>query len=513
MAVAMLLLATALAGQQPETQPEQQDSDTTVREAIAVVEASVIAAFPRLSAKRAGELEPDDLVAIESDKRRAVTRIARIDPKGGAPWTVLAYFDLTLSDPETPQVAAFTLGELSQRLADLGAVQTLIARDGMVERLPVARDVGQVERIMARLTHERGTDRFDRQRLSARPRDVHEGRALLEESRLLRQRADLLISEAAATCIAPPCLLLLVSDGFDLRTDLFHSLDGEAPPGIEDPSAIAEEVGRVLAGLGYVVIALPLRSSEVLVAEERARLREQQRGAGTDFDDWRDHVAGAREGGTNPSNLPEPDPKSRDQAADSSDTWVLPKLEPLRQWAVASSGQVLREPEHVDPALAELGEFWTVYFRTERSPDGELRPFELRFSESGDFQQDRRLRERLGLVPDEEPVRYPRWVRSSAPPELSAARLRRVADDDAPLGAIATREKQGGASRVVVSAGEGKTRVRVSRLDAAGAVQHRIVEVEGDGRRAAVPLEADESTGALVVQNLESGAWMYVDAK
>ena len=512
MAFAMLLLATALAGQQLE-KPAQQDEDTTVREAIAVVEASVIAAFPRLSPKRAGELEPDDLVAIESDKRRAVTRIARIDPKAGAPWTVLAYFDLTLSDPETPQVAAFALGELSQRLADLGAVQTLIARDGMVERLPVARDVGQVERIMARLTHERGTDRFDRQRLSARPRDVHEGRALLEESRLLRQRADLLISEAAATCIAPPCLLLLVSDGFDLRTDLFHSLDGEPPPGVEDPSAIAEEVGRVLAGLGYVVIALPLRSAKVLVAEERARLREQQRGAGTDFDDWRDHVAGAREGGTNPSNLPEPDPKSRDQAADSSDTWVLPKLEPLRQWAVASSGQVLREPEHVDPALAELGEFWTVYFRTERSPDGELRPFELRFTESGDFQQDRRLRERLGLVPDEEPVRYPRWVRSSAPPELSAARLRRVADDDAPLGAIATRENEGGTARVVVSAGEGKTRMRVSRLDADGAVQHRIVEVEGDGRRAAVPLEADESTGALVVQNLESGAWMYVDAK
>ncbi len=452
MAVAMLLLATALAGQQQEQQQEQhqeqQEADTTVREAIAVVEASVIAAFPRLSPKRAGELEPDDLVAIESDKRRAVTRIARIDPKAGAPWTVLAYFDLTLSDAETPQVAAFTLGELSQRLADLGAVQTLIARDGSVERLPVARDVGQVERIMARLTHERGTDRFDRQRLSARPRDVHEGRALLEESRLLRQRADLLISEAAATCISPPCLLLLVSDGFDLRTDLFHSLDGEAPPGVEDPSAIVEEVGRVLAGLGYVVLALPLRSSEVLVAEERARLREQQRGAGTDFDDWREHVAGAREGGTNPSNLPEPDPKSRDQAADSSDTWVLPKLEPLRQWAVASSGQVLREPEHVDSALAELGEFWTVYFRTERSPDGELRPFELRFTESGDFQQDRRLRERLGLVPDEEPVRYPRWVRSSAPPELSAARLRRVAEDDAPLGAIAIRENEGGTVRV-----------------------------------------------------------------
>ena len=483
--VALLLLlasAVALSAQEPADSTSADGTTagdvTTVREAIEVVEARITAAFPRLGPKRVAEIDPADLVVLEGVNERAVTRIERIDLRAGAPWTVLAYFDLALSDAETPAVAAFTLGALSSRLADLGTLVPLVARDVAVERLPVARDAGEIERTMSSIAAERGTDAFDRQRLSARPRDVQAGRALLEESRLLRRRADLLVSEAAAACSIPPCLLLLVSDGFDVRTELFHPGHAAAVTGAELPTAIADEVGKVLAALGFVVVGLPLRSPEVLDAEALARHREQ-RGAGTDFDDWRDHVAGARDGTTASTNRPEPDPKSRNVGAPNPyDTWVLPELEPLRLWAVASSGRVLRVPEQVEPALEELGERWFVYFRSERSEGGEMRPVELRFSPRGDFQKKRRAKEVLGLVPDEEPLRYPRWVRSATPPEVAAARLRRVASGDALDGAaIATREPGDGDSTwIVVATTDGKTRLRLSRIDEQGAVVHRIAE-------------------------------------
>jgi hypothetical protein len=505
--LAFVLLLTASAPFAAQETPE----DTTVREAIVVTEARVTAAFPRLGPKRAAELEPGDLVLVEDAKERAVTRIERIDPRAGAPWTILAYFDLTLSEADTPQVAAFTLGALSRRLADLGTVTPLIARDAAVERLPVARDAGEIERVMARIAAERGIDGFDRQRLSASPRDVQAGRALLEESRLLRRRADFLVAEAAAACAGPPCLLLLVSDGFDLRTGLFHPGHAAAASGAEDPTAIAEEVGRVLAGLGFVVVGLPLRGPEAAEAEARARLR-QQRGAGTDYDDWRDHVAGARDGTATSTNRPEPDPKSRASgASSSSDTWVLPELEPLRLWTLASSGRLLRAPEQVEPALEELGERWFVYFRTERSAGGELRPLDLRFSARGDFQQKRRAREVLGLVPDEEPLRFPRWVRSATPPEVSEARLRRVAAGASLEGAAAAaRDTEGGTTRLVLATMDGKTRLRLSHLDETGVVHHRVVEVEAADGRAALALEPGEASGALVAVDLVSGAWGHV---
>jgi hypothetical protein len=499
---------------------QQLPDDTTVREAIAVTEARVSVAFPRLGPRQVARLTPTDLLVLEDARERSVTRIEHIDPRGGAPWTVLVYFDLALSEPDTPQVAAFALGALSRRLADLGVVHPLLARETSVERLPVARSAGDVELAMARISAERGTDAFDRLRLSARPRDVQAGRALLEESRLLRRRADLLVSEAAAACAGPPCLLLLVSDGFDLRTDLFHPGHAAAASGAEDPKAIAEEVGRVLSGLGFVVVGLPLRAPEVLDAEAKARLR-QQRGAGTDYDDWRDHVAGARDG-TTVSNRPEADPRGRGASggADPYDTWILPELEPLRLWAVASSGRVLRVPQQLELALAELGERHFVYFRTERSPTGDLRPLELRFAARGRFEQGRRVKEVLGLVPDEEPLRHPRWIRSSIPPEVSAARLRRAAlGDDLDGAATARRETAGVRARLVFDCSEceGKAQVRISRLDEDGAVQHRIVETdeadveaEASGGLVRLPLEPDEATGPLIVQDLASGAWYVV---
>lgn len=516
--VALLLLlasAVALSAQEPADSTSADGTtaaDSTVREAIEVVETRITAAFPRLGPKRAAELEPADLVVIEGENERPVTRIERIDLRAGAPWTVLAYFDLALSDAETPAVAAFTLGALSSRLADLGTLVPLVARDVAVERLPIARDAGEIERAMSRIATERGTDAFDRQRLSARPRDVQAGRALLEESRLLRRRADILVSEAAAACSTPPCLLLLVSDGFDVRTELFHPGHAAAVTGAELPAAIAEEVGRVLAGLGFVVVGLPLRSPDVLDAEARAQHR-QQRGAGTDYDDWRDHVAGARDGTTASTNRPEADPGSRTVGAPNPyDTWVLPELEPLRLWAVASSGRVLRVPEQVEPALEELGDRWFVTFATERSESGELRPVELRLSPRGDFQKKRRAKEVLGLVPDEEPLRYPRWVRSATPPEVAAARLRRVASGDEPGGAaIATRERgEGDSTRIVVATTDGKTRLRLSRIDEQGTVSHRIAEVVAAGGRATALLEPDEASGALLVEDLGSGAWGYL---
>ena len=194
------------------------------------------------------------------------------------------------------------------------------------------------------------------------------------------------------------------------------------------------------------------------------------------------------------------------------DTWVLPELEPLRLWAVASSGRVLRVPEQVEPALEELGDRWFVTFATERSEGGELRPVELRFSARGDFQKKRRAKEVLGLVPDEEPLRYPRWVRSATPPEVAAARLRRVASGDALYGtAIATRDTGDGSStRIVVATTDGKTRLRLSRVDEQGAVVHRIANVEVAGGRATVLLEPDETSGALVVEDLGSGVWAYL---
>ena len=473
-------LALAAVGMGSNAAAQQPADDTTFRDQIAVTEVRVAVDFPGLREGAARTLTPGDLVVVEAGRQREVTRIALVGAEA-SPWTVLVYFDEVLAEPATLPLAARVLSESAEALTRLGKVRAVWAGPSWAEHREVLRATANTSEVTAALA---GVARRASNELSdRRSAEAARGPGSIPRS-TLRRRADRLIVEAAGGCLQGPCLLVLVSDGY-------FPDGGEA-----DQDPIASDLARVLAGYGWVVVSLPLDEAEPVEIELG------RPGAGTDFESWREETGGVVIRGTRARRVEDADAQELDDAVD-------PQLAPLRLWAVASAGEVVRSPEHVEAALRSLRNRWWVYFRTQRAGDGELRPLQVRFAELSSFAETRETSAAAGLTDPLESIRSPQWIRSAMPLEVSAARLRAIRDGASLYGDFYVAGARDGESTLSWETPlEEPLLVRITAIrPGADEASTRLIEVTPADGKARVELLPEERGGVLVVDEIETGRW------
>ncbi|HVS13543.1 MAG TPA: hypothetical protein VMV46_06450 [Thermoanaerobaculia bacterium] len=469
--VLALAATTLLARQQPT-------DDTTFADAIAVTEVRVPVEFPSLDAAAVRTLTPSDLVVLEGELQREVTRLGLIAAEA-SPWTVLVYFDEVLAKPATLPLAAQVLSESSRALTRLGRVRVVEAGRSWGEHREVLRPTGNAAEVAEALA---GVARNAANRLSERRGATAALGPGAHPPSVLRQRADRLILEAAA-CNPGPCLLVLVSDGW-------FPEGGEAE---SDP--LATEVARVLAGYGWTTLALPLARPEPVEVELG------RPGAGTDFESWKEDTGGVVVRGTRARRV-------EDAEAQELDDAVLPELGPLRLWAAAGAGAVVRSPANVAGELQALRERWWVYFRTQRAVEGDLRPLRVRFSEVSRFSERREASAALGLADRLEAIRAPRWIRSASPRVTTEARLRALRQGATLYGDFYVAGARTGGDAISWETSEDSLLVRLTSTRAAAReATTRLVEVVPVDGKARIELLPEERGGVLIVDELATGRW------
>jgi hypothetical protein len=474
----LVVWSLALAGAAPLLARQEPVDDTTFAEAIAVTEVRVPVELPGLDASAIRALAPADLVVAEGDRQREVTRLGLISAEA-SPWNVLVYFDEVLAKPATVPLAAQVLAESSRALTRLGRVRLVWAGRSWGEHRELLRPTGNSAEVTEALA---GVARDAANRISERRGSTAALGPGAYPPSLLRQRADRLIVEAAA-CDPGPCLLVLVSDGY-------FPEGGEAE---SDP--LANEVARVLAGYGWVTLALPLDAPEPVDVELG------RPGAGTDYESWKEDTGGVVIRGSRARRV-------QDAEAQELDSAVFPALAPLRLWAAASAGAVVRTPAHVEGALQALRDRWWVYFRTQRAIEGDLRPLRVRFSEVSRFSSRRETSASLGLTDALEPIRAPRWIRSASPLVTTAARLRALQQGATLYGDFYVAGARAGDEAISWETPAETLRVRIAAVrPGADDATTRIVELTPEGGKARVELLPEERGGALVVDELDTGRW------
>lgn len=466
-----------------------------VSERIEVVEAQLLVELPRLGPKDQAKLRPEDFVVQEGGLQRTVTAVRKLDLET-EPYTVLVYFDPLLAGPDTIGLAGFVLADHAEELAQLGPVRVVTSAPGTQEWLRPTRDAPAIAQALRSV----GRSRIGRDGLATlrQTRDEAPVDILEEESFFLQERTDALLVEAAETCRVPPCLLVLVSEGFDTLPEASYPRAAVAE--VEPAHAqIAEQAKELLAGMGWTVLALPLAESR-----EREPTTDSA-GPGTDYYAWKREAGGVQ--------MPRPDkPGNRLSGLPTNalDVFVQARLQTLREWAAASVGAILRLPQQVQPELERLGDRLWITYRTDFSGPA-LRPLDVRFDQLGSFQDQRSTREALGFVPEDEPLRAPTHAAYGVPVALSDARVRSLAFGKRLVGALEVQPLDRG-GRVIGAQWEGVSPehlVRVSVIGVDGELSHRVETPSGEANHR---LQLDgENTGWVLVENLRTREWGAVE--
>ena len=188
------------------------------------------------------------------------------------------------------------------------------------------------------------------------------------------------------------------------------------------------------------------------------------------------------------------------------DVFVNARLQTLRAWAAASAGATLRLPQQVGPELRRLRNRVRVAYRTDRSGPP-VRSLDVRLAAISPFQERREVRESLGLVPEEEPLRAPRYAVSGVPTALSGARVRSLAFGKRLTGELALEQQPGtdGKTEIRWPSVPPQHPVRVSVVDPEGELSHRVESVSSETRNR-LQLEP-ATTGWVLVEDLRTRAW------
>lgn len=478
--VSLLVTVPILARQEPAGRGQQPEDDTTFVEEIAVTEVRVPVDFPGLRDGAVRDLTPDDLVVVEGDQQREVTRLALVSAEA-SPWNVLVYFDEVLSKPATLPLAARVLSENARALTRLGRVRAVWAGRSWGEHREILRATANEAAVTEGLADAARQAANDLSSRRTATRSTGPGSI---PPAMLRERVDHLLVEAADGCSAGPCLLVLVSDGF-------FPEGGEAG---SDP--FATQLARVLAGYGWTVLSLPLDEPEPVEIELG------RPGAGTDFESWKEDTGGVVIRGSRARRV-------KDAQAQELDDALAPELGPLQLLAASTAGGVVRSPENVEAALRDLRDRWWVYFRTQRASEGELRPLRVRFSEVSSFAGNRETSAALGLTDTLEPIRAPRWIRSASPLEVTAARLRALRDGATLYGDFyVAGARAGGETLSWETPVEEEMLVRITALrPGAEQASKRLVEIAPAEGKLSVELMPQEQGGVLVVDEIGTGRW------
>jgi hypothetical protein len=381
-------------------------------EKVAVREVELVFERPDLPLLRTGIFGPEDLTVVEDGLVRPVTKVGSIEDGtvrsrlrrdeaiDVPPWTAVVWVDRSLASPETVFLSTLALAQQAADLTRLGPVEVVVADPAPGIEAASTREPRRLEEVLADLA---GKARVERDRAAAaQPRT-----ASRPDAATLRRQLDRLLVHLADRRDAGPRLLFLIADGFAVtpgETKAFET--GKAGSDSGERAAAILEAARLLAGYGWVTVALPLQKGD-LGKEDRSS---------SDVDRFRVNTGdwGPVNNSVPPVMAPKPPKDTRLKWAAVLDALVQPDLSPLRALTGPTAGTLVPRAELLPSTLDALGGRWHLYYQTQMPVDGRLRPVEVRLRDGA-------------------PVRARAWVRSSTPEGIAEARLRRLlAGDDLP---------------------------------------------------------------------------------
>ncbi|HVT16433.1 MAG TPA: hypothetical protein VHQ90_09685 [Thermoanaerobaculia bacterium] len=375
--------------------------------------------------KGMGDLGPADLLVIEDGRARPVLRLEPL-PAKAHPWSLRIYFDLVLAHPDTVFEAAIALAYQAGELAELGAVEIVVADPGPRTVLAPSRDAPVIREALAALAEQSRHD----------PRAGLFAPFQLPPPATVRRQCDRLVTSLAATTTNGPHALLLIAESPPLSGGELHRLaaastaaPGAPPPG-EDPAppagpaspdgGLAETLGetaRLLAAYGWTTLALPIHrlagEREPLPEDDYSRFRREH---------WQDpHEPGAIQFLPLVSWLVQ---RLRGETAPRPDLRLVAPQIGMEDAALAAlvrptAGLVVPYRSALAPALGVLAARWHLWYQADASPADRERPIAV------------------SLLAGGQEVRTARWVRSSTPEAVAAARLRRNLEGDSLAGPLA----------------------------------------------------------------------------
>lgn len=368
--------------------------------------------------------EPVPVIGVEVWRRGTVVRQAagtvtetQVTEESLWTWHSLIYFDQVLSSSRSIRRSAEGLAAQAGRLTQLGTVEIVTANPAVEQVLAPTRSGPLVEQTLERLAREAvGRDELrrirrqlvhDQQVLGVRSvRESQISVLIAQEFDLLRRQHDVLMARVGGELHDGPRALLLVNDGYDLRPQDFYDQfvgghmegGGLTSRGIQSAGGVAalnaeantqasatdvEHLGKTLAASGWVTFNMALGALEAA-----ATVGAEMTGRGRSGDiDLRAKV---------------------DFNAAGVDNVVVRPLDPGRQLAVATGGDVLTGVNALPRTLETLADKVRLTYQVTRVPDGELHRVEVRAR-------------RPGLK-----VSAPRWSGSTAPEGTAAARARQL---------------------------------------------------------------------------------------
>lgn len=376
---------------QPATQPPTFSEEVLMREVAVVVE-------PPEGRGQSPPPAHDDFTVLEDGLTRRVTLVERLgDPAlpAAASWSIVVYIDRILAGPRLLSLAASRLGEHAARLTAMGEVEIAVADpEPRVVLAPTREPTPVAQRLADIATAAGGVPGAGAEAANGGGR-----RRPLPDSAALRPQADRLLTLLAERRTAGPRLLLLISAGFDVSADEMARLGGVDAPLGGEPQSFSRalgEISRALAAYGWVTVPLPL-------TDERLDPREPTR---DELDRLQEMATGESRNTIDVTAIGRPE--QRREGADDRifESQIQPALLPLHHLAGATGGTVIRFPEQIGPMLERLPHRWRLWYQTPDRLDGRLRPIQVR------------------LGTRQRPLRSVRWVRSSTPEIVAAARLR-----------------------------------------------------------------------------------------
>lgn len=509
-ALFLLLTSSVLVAQPPAEEVRDRGS---VDEEITVSETGVLLDFRGiLSPRQVRELAADEIRVREDEVPRTTVRLEPILRSPDDRWHLLVYVDAVLSTEETVRQSALTLAQHAPAMVRLGEVRVLIDDGEVRELLPPTRSITRIEDVLAELgkrpvAFDRLTglrQRFDTDLARATGDDTAIRRAAAaQEADLVRRQVDALIRTVGGGCPTEACSLLLVSDGFELRPDLYYlgaELAERYPESSVETQRAAVSLAESLAALEWITLAMPMRPAErVTSSEDKPR--------GSPDSDW---VRFRQQAGTHVDGITITRKRERSAldrlSIENLGALILPTLQPLRMVADETAGGLVRTPDLLEPELESLAERFRVWYRTSRAVDGQIRPVEV------------------FLVAGNRPLRTPYWTDASTPEGVAAARARGLLEGSAGPGTLPVRvEIEDAAVVATVDWGNGspsmetpRIPLRISVAVAANgdprAIHHQVSELapSGDATTTSHRVEAplpEEGVVAVVVEDLRNRVW------
>lgn len=381
--VSLLLLASngGLAAQAPNP-TSNQDQPQTFEGEIEVREIGVVVEPP--DGKSLGALRPGDILVFEDGAPRQVVKAEPLRPGSGpSPWKIVLYFDRTLARPQTVHDAALAFSRQAGDLTGLGPVEIVTAgtsggKPGV--ELAATQDARSLSAILGGIA-------------ALAQKEVHPTRKEMQpaapDPAVLRQQLDRLTSFLGSRPGGGARALFLVADSFvppPGEAAFLAQQDPGAPVPPGTLAAVLRDSSRLLAADGWVTFAGPLRDSSA--ERERRSMADMERirvmGGGSD------NTNGA------PPVIQMP-PADRGARGDGrvADVFSRPDSAPWLALSQPTAGTVLGVEAQLKSLIDGLARRWLIWYQAPETPDGKLRALEVRLPGAG------------------EPLRSPRWVRSS----------------------------------------------------------------------------------------------------